>query len=188
MANNKDVPQMIRGLSMAMRLLTLLINQVKKYGGNEEMLHFLTTDRGHENLDKVSEFITRLNYAVPVSVLKKKVYDITIKCDNKILALYYMDIFWQPALQELNIPYTRFSKENESSNADSCLWPIPEELEKQLRGKLFFSGLPVTWGGEEYLVTALEHRDAFIKLNETIRVDDIEFLHIAPALYFDTAR
>lgn len=180
----KEVPQMVRGLGMAMRLISSLNDELKERGGHEEMLHFLTTESGRDNLRKVADLIVSLQWRVPKSVVMKLAREWSIAEYGGAHVSTDEYFFWEPTLQKLGIPYTRFVDPQQVSAESYSL----DELREQLEGKTATAGMPVGWKGAEYLVTSLGYGSGDPMLGDTIEMDRLEFVHLTPINYIDPDR
>lgn len=177
---------MVRGMSMATRLITLLVDKIKDRDGHEEMLHFLTTELGRENLDKIVELIVSLKWTVPKSIVMKLAREISLKeypegdhADSDEL------FYWQPALQKLGIPLISFNFEGKDVG-DDTRWPIPPELLEQLWQDNAKPAMIVDWEGEKYVIVGLAFQhEKDVEVGDPIEMYEIHFLHLSPAHYFD---
>ncbi|HEY4489400.1 MAG TPA: hypothetical protein VJA87_02870 [Candidatus Paceibacterota bacterium] len=182
----KAVPQMIRGLGMGVRLLSLLIEETDSKGGTVEMLHFLTTDAGRENLEKVVELIVSLKWTIPGSLVMRMVEETSLQ-DNDSSQMYadWDQLFsWSKVLESLKIPITRFMQTDPSRKP----W-IPDEIREQLHDKRAYAGTVITWEDRQYILAGIVFDDGRITaLNEPLDLDETFFVDIAPADHFDLSR
>jgi hypothetical protein len=175
----KDVHQMIRGMGMGARLITLLIDEVEKQGGSDEMLHFLTIERGRENLEKIAAFIVSLEWRVPLSVVKALVRK---HSDDDRYVDSDEQFYWSLVLRRLGIPYVCFNSE---AGAEEN-WPFPQQLRDLLDGKELVPNMPVEWEGEPHVLAGFAQFDKPVpETGQIIDFDDIHFVHLAPTRYFD---
>jgi|SRR3989344_905839 len=187
----REVPQMVRGLGMAMRLLSSLIDQIKEHGGNEEMLYFLTTDRGLDNLKKVAGFIVSLEWRVPKSILMKLSRQLSIQEHGSGYADSDEKIFWEPALMELGIPYVRFTFPDSANGMNPEEDYLLDELREQLDGKKLAVAMQVKWNGDEYVLASIGYRYEIADdpmPGDVIEMGRLDFVHLMPARYIDLDR
>lgn len=179
--------ELIRGLGTAVRLITLLIDEVKKRGGTESMIVALTKDDRRPNLEAVAEMIVSLPWRdpIPKSRMIQMVRDWSKNDGNDELGTVDDDaeLYWEPMLQRLDIPYIRFNSPPEEW--EGAIWPVPPELAEQLEGKKTGAGICVTWQGKEYVVVGFGLHNREIRVGETIEVEKLRFLHLTRAHYFD---
>jgi hypothetical protein len=185
----RDVPQMVRGMSMGMRLLSLLIEEVRKSGGTEEILQLLTTPSGRGNLEKVAQLITSLEWkGVPESIVTALAREESLKDEPDGEYVEADQNFrWTSVLKKLNIPFVGFTRQVAD---DMWTLALPLELREQLHGKITASHMPVNWGGKRYVVVGLSFDDGRVpQLGEKIDMDTMhpteDYLSISLVDYFD---
>lgn len=171
---------LIRGLGTAVRLITLLIEEVKKRGGSESMIVALTKDDRRENLEAVARVIVSLPWREPVtkSEMVRLARQASLEENEEDYADDDAQLFWQPALNKLDIPYVQFSDEDEET-------PIPRDIADELHGKAATSGICVEWEGKEYVVVSMGLKKGEAKVGRVIDKDELRFVHIALVHYFD---
>ena len=183
----KDVPHMVRGLNMGLRLLSLLIEETSKNGGTEEMLHFLTTDAGRENLERVAKFIVSLKWMIPKSAVMALARQKSLQewsdgehADND------QNFRWTEVLDDLKIPVQRFTLDEDDTSFTS---EIPLELSTQLHGKTALPGMIIEWNGNPFVVVGLVLDGGRVaRLNEIIDAAELYCLDLSPAHHFDLSR
>ena len=177
------IPQMVSGLGMGMRLISSLVTELKERGGHEEMLHFLTTEDGRENLSKIADLIASLPWRVPKSVLMRMAREYAHEewKDPPIADEYF---FWGCVLQRLDIPYITFRNDEEASGDEHLV----SELREQLHGKMAGAGLVVHWRDEDYVLTEIDFFDSDIGPYDLINIDRVNYAHLASARYIDVSR
>lgn len=172
--------ELIRGLGTAVRLITLLIEEVKKQGGSESMIVALTKDARRVNLETVARVIVSLPWREPVT--KSEMIRLARQASVKEYEDDYADndaqLFWQPVLIQLDIPYVRFSNEDEETS-------IPEGVAEELHGKIATSGICVEWDGKEYVVVSIGLKRGEATVGQAIDKTTLEFVHLALTHYFD---
>jgi hypothetical protein len=179
----KEVPLMVSGLGMGIRLISTLTTELKQRGGREEMLHFLTTEDGLENLGKIADLIVSLPWRVPKSVLMRmsREHSHSEWVNPPITDEYF---FWGCALQMLGIPYIVFRDDEEASGDEH---PI-SELREQLNGKRAGAGLVVRWHDEDYVLTEIDFIGLDVLPYDAIKIERVEYAHLVPARYIDLDR
>ena len=180
------VPQMVSGLGMAMRLISSLNDELTKRGGHEEMLHFLTTEKGSENLTKVAAFIVSLPWRVPRSVIMKFARELSFEEWGTDHLDSDEHFFWAPALTKLGIPYITFASDKEKEPNDYRR----EELHEQLHGKTLPLVKPIRWNDDEYWVVGINNRGDNPMPGDILNMDDDHTYSIllTPVQYIDPDR
>lgn len=177
----KEIPQMIRGMGMSVRLLTLLIDEIKRQGGTEEVLHFLTVERGHKYLVEVAKFIASFDWKIPKSDLMARARDLSIEGGYEIEIVESDEKFyWGPILQDLGVPLITFLSDDPEAN-----WPVPDKLKSQLHGKHLDVGMTVIWEGEPHILVSFAHKNCRATEGMVIDIKNLDFLHLCPAYYID---
>ncbi len=171
---------MIRGMGMSVRLLTLLIEEIKQQGGSEEILHFLTVERGRENLTKIAQFITSLDWKVPKSVVMELARKFSAEEYHGEIVASDEKFFWEVAMKHLGIPFLRFTADEPDEN-----WPVPDEIKNQLHGKPLSVGMTIDWASEPYILASFAPQNELAREGMIIDMDDLHFIHLSPARYFD---
>lgn len=188
MAKN-TVPQMVSGLGIAMSLITKLCDALNARGGREEMLHFLTTEMGQPNLEKVAELIASLPWRVPMSVVRRMARECALESDPEY-ASTDENFFWEPALQKLKIPYIRFVAADGGYDFGLDDHRV-DELIVQLHGKPLASGMVITWADEQHVVTSFSYDSPGmeqLKPGDIIDMRTVGFIHLTPIQYIDINR
>lgn len=180
----KDVSNMVRGLSVATTLIRGLNEELGKRGGYEEMLHFLTTERGKANLEKVAELIALLPWQVPLSLVKRLAREHSRNTNPEWDVYWHIDehFHWNEVVERLQIPMTKFSSEPESKHIPMC-----QDFRGQLKGQIPRRGLFVEWEGERYVVVEIFHQnnnEPELDKPMTGDEDEFDYLVIAPVSYF----
>lgn len=176
----KEVPQMIRGLGLAMRLISSLTDEIKTRGGHEEMLHFLTTERGKQNLAKVADLIVSLEWRVPKSLMMRLARELCLENGFAEHAEFDSHIRWLPLLKGLGIPDVSFTTNTRLGDFNEYL---DDAILDQLIGRPLVAGLTFKWNETEYVVVDFGEPEP--KIGTTIQKRDIDWLHGAPVEYFD---
>ncbi len=177
----KHVSEMVRGLGTATRFIRVLTEAIERHGGNEEMIRSLTTDFGQNNVDQVAKLICTFKWFKPLALTF--VRDEAARCSRKNHSssewvAHDQQFFWTPALHKHGMPVVAFEDESD------FIWPIPDEISKQLDGKPVQSGMPISWEGREYLVVGIDMFTG-IQPNQLVVLSKIEMLHLALTEYFD---
>lgn len=172
--------ELIRGLGTAVRLITLLIDEVRKQGGSEGMIVALTKDSRRVNLEAVARVIVSLPWREPVtkSEMIRLARQASLEDNEEDYADNDAQLFWQPVLNKLDIPYVRFSDEDEET-------PIPESVAEELHGKIATSGICVEWDGKEYVVVSMGLKRGEAVVGRAIDKTTLRFVHLTLAHYFD---
>ena len=178
------VPQMVSGLGMAMRLISSLIDEVKRQGGHEEMLHCLTTNFGRQHIAKIAELILTLPWRVPKSVIVRITRERSLEEYGDGYAISDEHFFWHLAFEQLGIPYIRFAPKDEF---DDEFFDI-EELREQIDGKTIVAGAPIRWRDDEYFFAGLGNKNDDPMPGDTINIDELESVHLVAVQYVDLDR
>lgn len=182
----KDVPQMIRGLSMGSRFLGGLIDEIRAKGGREEMLYFLASDRAGESLAKVAEFIVSLPWRVPLSLVMELAWEYGKGQDYGEQEEDYNCFYWAPVMHDLRIPEIRVGGDEARNSGFSVQRPLPVDLLNQLCNRTAEPGMLVNLEGEEYVVTLLyAGRNSVPKRGMQIDREEVVLVHLAPSFFFD---
>lgn len=181
----KQLSQMVRGMGVALRFITLLTEEINAAGGHNEMLHFLTTELGSDNLKKVAAFIASLKWRVPKSVVMRLVRNLSLKDYGNDYVESDEHFWWELALNQLGVPFVAFDVNSENTD-EGCRWPIPEEVREQLEGKPATAAMIVVWEDRTYILVGLGYvTKNNPKVGEPIDTNDIHFIHLSLAHYFD---
>ncbi len=184
MANKKNVSEMVRGLSMTMRLLTSLEEKILERGGNAAMLHFLSTPSGEQNLDQIADLLVSLKWRVPKSVVMELAREHGVKEGDSEHVISDQHFYWEPALKKLGIPYIRFVVEDygiEMEKEDHYLL----ELEDQLRERRLTAGMVLAWNDQPYIMTTIGYRNGNPMLGDCIDMENVEVVHLTPLEHID---
>jgi hypothetical protein len=183
MSAQRTPTSLAAGLGMAMAFLQKLTDQIVALGGYEEMLQFLTTERGLPTVQKIAELIVKSDWRVPRSLVERLTATRSREEWGDGHVEFDMRFSWQMANLEkrFGIPTIGFGDGHEL--------PIPRELNEQLVGKPIRYPLIVEWMGEPYVVVGF----APSAQEDTCRVGLImesppEAISVAPAGYFDLNR
>lgn len=189
----KEVPQMVRGLGMAVRFLTLLTDELTKRGGHEEMIHFLTTERGADTLGKVADFIANMEWQLPRSLAIRMAREAVIDefGDDPEYIEQVETYSWVAAVHEFRIPSFDFAVGYKTVKSDER--PLPTEIYIQLAGKPAKAGTVVNWEDKQYVVTELayvdEHHGTDLPdVGEEIEGERLGIVSVAPAYRFNLNR
>jgi hypothetical protein len=178
----------VDGMFMGASLLRGLADAVTAHGGHVEQLHFLQTERGAEVLDKVAEIIAKSEWRIPRSLMERLVLNSQSSGD----VCPGDELFWwnkvlNDDVNHLKVPVRNFDhSENRGIKAGS----VPEEIFDQLRGQKFGPGpLTVMLEDEEYIVVQISAGGS-TRPGEVIfeKNEDLEYIDLAPAKYFDLTR
>ena len=184
----KDVPQMVRGLSMAVRLITNLTDEIKVRGGYEEILYFLTTDAGKENLSKVADLLVSLKWRLPKSLIMRLARERSISDHSEQEEVEWDTNFdWIRVLPSyvplISLLAVEIWDEYHDSDSDEHL---TEEVVSQLVGKTAAPGMVIEWGGNLYVIVGFSGSGfTSVKVGDVITKDNIDVLDLAPLPYFD---
>ncbi|MEK7194629.1 MAG: hypothetical protein AAB660_03000 [Patescibacteria group bacterium] len=129
MARKSDVALMVQGLGLAMEFLRRLIIRVVERGGYEEMIHFLTTERGDETIKQIADLIIRSPWRVPASLIQRLAAEQSRKegGDEKYVERDRR-FLWVNVLQKLGVPILSFGYGQDK--------PITDEIRSQLVNKI----------------------------------------------------
>ncbi len=189
MSRKSSPDVMVTGMIMGGNLLRKLVERVVENGGHPEMIHFLTTERGEETLDKLAELIVGSPWQIPRSLMEK----LTIEHGHKYGEFNDTDIYhwWERVLDDLsyglNVPELSF---DHSYHRNVEAEPCPQEILDQLRGRIRPADvIIVTFKGEEYIVTQLQ-AEASEDIGDPLFTHDeeLQFVDLAPLRYFDLTR
>lgn len=175
----KQVPHMVRGLGLAMRLITDLSEEVVSQGGYPEMLHFLTTEEGRPHITKIAGLIVSLPCRVPISRLIEMSREYHRNDDTTHEGHYQFD--WQTGVTKFDIPSIRFGMQGLEGGWDFDR-VTPTNLILQLVGERAKPGMTVMFEEEEYVVTFILDPP---EPGEMIERDHIGLIHLSPRKYFD---
>ncbi|MEK7551962.1 MAG: hypothetical protein AAB534_00950 [Patescibacteria group bacterium] len=182
MASKNSSSSLVSGLGMAMVFIQALVNEIVRLGGFEEMLHFLTSERGKDIVTKLAQVIVDSPWRVPRTLIEKLAREKSAKEYED--AAEYDSRFWWNILDlesTFKIPVIRFDPSCGSP-------PPPEKILDQLRGKEICYPLIVEWEGEPHVVVSIGHGyDMEVGVKHP---DDfgLEYISLAPAKYFDLER
>ena len=173
MARKNSVALMVQGLGLAMEFIRLLTTKVVEKGGVEEMIHFLTTNRGTETLDRIADVIVKAPWQVPLSLIERLAYEKSLEWCDLETAEHDRKNNWMPALQELGIPFLAFADQQDGWG-DGRL-AFPEQIVDQLRGKEWRYPQLVNYDGNEYVVCQSDFKEGQV-------IDDNSFAHTLLAI------
>lgn len=175
----KDIPAMVQGLGMATRLISTLSAEIKALGGNDEMLHFLTTENGRENMKAVAKFIIGLRYRIPMSEIMALAKASSIKENGRESPHVASDeaFFWTTVLQDLKIPYRRFVADNSQDPADCAL----SEIAEQIDGKRAEPGMLLSYKGSTYMICYIGYDAGDPQVGDIIRVKKVSMVCLVSA-------
>jgi hypothetical protein len=175
MSAKNEVALMVRGLGLAMDFIRRLIAKVVERGGYEEMIHFLTTERGEETLDAVADLIVKAPWRVPRSLIERLAMVMAIEND-----LGRPQDWWTSALAELNIPVLYFGTSLGHP-------PVPNEIKEQLVGIVLTQGLQVKLNGTEYFLISIGFAE-FGQMIDSRVFDGEETLSLVEPRFVDLSR
>lgn len=192
MGKDTRVPDMVRGLSFANKLLLGLVEEIRKLGGSEEILHALTTPKYSEQIPQLAKMIVSLAWRNPekltqVRALARILSEKNGRGDNTFVENDEI-FFWQLALRDLGIPFLRlFADDDENAYGAEYAYPLPKEVAEQLDGKPAVPALHIEWQGLDYIVVCMSYDQRFQgpDLNETIDSRKIDSVCISLARNFD---
>lgn len=179
MGSKNPVATMIQGLGLGMRFLTLLLEKIIEKGGYEEMLHFLTTDRGGDTLDKIAQLVVDSPWKIPRSLMEKLAAQESIMqngCGD--YTGYDSKYYWEPVLDHFGLEALCFNDHEGTKN------PIPDSIKQQLVGSNLSYPLLVNWDGEPQVVVQIVDGP---DLPED-KIGQLLVVNIVPAKYFDLER
>lgn len=186
MAKKHKPDAMVDGMFMGASLLKNLLDMVIEQGGYPEQLHYLTTERGRENLKKVADCICECPWRVPRSLMEELSAKESIRLgyDSYESDRYH---FWSLAADELGISTITFRDTTDHARNCGCAHDlIPQELVEQLQGKrLEKQTLVVTLNGEEYVVMSMSANDA---VGNVFDKNEFDHISLTPANHFDMTR
>lgn len=180
----RNVADMVSGLGMALRFITLLIDAIKKKGGCEAMLHFLTADAGQANLEVVADLIVSQKWKAAKSVVMDMARRESLKDFGAGHEDVDRDFFWRLALDKLGIPFLSFVLENEVS-ADTL---SVSKLRGELQGKSLAIAMPVRWEGNQYYLSGIGFDGREPEAGEIINLGDVTYVHLVSVEFIDLDR
>lgn len=188
--SRKPMPDaMVKGMIMGANLLRKLVERVVEKGGHPEMIHFLTTDRGEETLEKLAEVILMSPWQIPRSLMER----LTVEYGGVYGEFRDTDIYdwWGRILNEgtyhLEVPELFF---DHNCDRETGAQPCPQEVIDQLRGRIRPADvIIVKLNGEDYIVTQIGV-GAPEKIGEPLftRDEELEYVDLAPLRFFDLTR
>lgn len=185
MAKKQTASALVDGMFMGAAFLKALTDEVVALGGYAEQIHFLTTERGKELLYRIAELIAKAEWRVPRSLMERL---ITLETGIRSMDRYH---WWGLVLNGtkygLKVPERYFDANN---NRELGFEPIPQEVVDQLRGMIRPADvIVIQLDGEDHVVTQLEAK-APEEIGKPLftRDEELEFVDLAPAKYFDLTR
>lgn len=178
-----EVGTMVRGMGMGMKLLELLVNEIKNQGGEEEVLAFLTRPRFEANLKTVVKAMINCDWRIPASemcFLAEAAYRKDFEVDADFVP-EARNLWWYAPLYNLGIPYDSFS----SDPMDGEPAISRQLLEDLHRRKMEY---PLRLLGGNYVVVNWSTGDELYKPGDMIDSSTVQLLGIAEARYFDFDR
>jgi hypothetical protein len=120
---------------------------------------------------------------VPQSLIMERAYALTLEeyPDEPDFAESSRLLWWELALKELGIPFTRFVPTEVS---DDAIWPVPFEIREQLHDKPAVCAMPVKWNEQDYIVASINCGDDPVEGDST-DIDELQYLHLISAHYID---
>lgn len=184
MAKKQTASALVDGMFMGAALLKSLADKVIEKGGHSEQLHFLTTEAGEETLEKLAEIIVLSEWRIPRSLMEKLVLSSGEVCPGD--QWYWWDKVLNDSVHHLKVPVRYFDhRERREIGAET----VPRELLNQLRGLTFEEKpLIVTLDDEEYIIVEIMTNLGTLTGRSGISEDDLGYVNLAPAKYFDLTR
>lgn len=176
-----EVGTIVRGMGMGMKVLELLLGEIKKQDGNEELLALLTRPRFQNNLQKIVETMINCDWRIPASEMRKlaeEYYRKEFEVDEDLVE-EVRNLWWYSPLIDLGIPFKRFSR----SDIDQDYPPIPSDILKELHGKKMEYPLMVRRG--TYVVVDWAYDEHDLKPGDAIDAKKVRYVYIAEAWYFN---
>lgn len=176
-----ETSAMLSGLRGGTKVLELLAQEIRKQGGDSEVLMFLTRERFKPNLETIAKSIVACDWRIPASVMRnfawkayKKDYDARV---SRVLGDTITNLYWTPVLLDLGIPFQVFHRRGED-------YPrIPHSIHTALDGKRM--GYPLFVDEKHMVVDWGLHINEYLRVGEVIHSQYIEYLAIADTKYFD---
>lgn len=173
---------LVKGMGAGMRVLELLMEEIKAHGGDEEILAFMTRPRFRRNLKEIVEFMVTRDWRIPASEMRKMALKAYCR-DFEAQRIYLKtaeNLWWYAPLRDLCIPYRRFTDDPMSGDP-----PIPPRLREALHGRRM--EYPLVVGDEIVVDLDLEMAGVF-ELGDTIDAHLLCRVSLADKKYFDFDR
>lgn len=190
MATKNSPSQLVSGLGMAMAFLQALINEVKALGGFDEMIHYLSTERGLPTVKAIAELIVKSEWKIPGSLLRRLAEDHWRQYGEP--DEYPADstdglFLWGVVLDDFGIETKHFGGPSGSGSEGT----IPDEIRNQIVGVPLRYPMFLTFKGLEYVVcTVCLESDAPLQVGSVVYTGDDpeEGVTIVESKYFDFTR
>lgn len=175
-----EVGVMVRGMGMGMKVLELLVSKIKQHKGHEEVLAFLTRPRFEDNLDTIVRAMIACDWRIPASEMRhlaEDYYRSEFEVDVNFLE-EARNLWWFSPLDDMGIPYERFSADPSGDEEP----PIPKHILEELDGKTM--AYPIRVRKNTYIVVDWAY-DGECRPGELIDVKKVQYIKIAEARHFD---
>lgn len=169
---------LVRGLSMAIKFIEILIEEIENLGGFAEMLHFVTKEQGRPLAKKIAEVIVGSEWRVPFSLILR----LAREAEDDIL---HGPCWWGSLarIERFGIePVGYATKEHRDVATGIEHQDLQPSLAQQVIGKQLTCPFFVEWEGERCVVTTLDC-DYDLRLGDEITA--LNAIWIAPARYFN---
>lgn len=183
-----NVSDMVRGMGLGMRALTLLVNEVKNQGGKEEVFAFLTRPRFKGNLELIAKAIAGCDWRIPASEMQMRTRrfwptELGNIPETDLNELSHLS--WRPICQEFGIPCNNFNRDPESGEPG-----FPSFLTETFHGRIMKYPLVIEFGigadkRREVVVNWDTKDDLIIKPGEVIDGNLVTAVSLARADFFD---
>lgn len=171
---------MVRGMGLGMKVLELLVQKLKEHKGNPEVLAFLTRPRFEDNLDRIVQAMVACDWRIPASEMRhlaegyyRREFEVDIDLLEEV-----RNFWWFSPLEDMGIPYERFSSNPEGDEEP----PIPKDIKKELEGKKMEYPLLLRQGSFTVVDWAY---DGDCKPGQLIEARKVQYLKLAEARHFD---
>jgi len=187
MSSKNSPSQLVSGLGMGMAFLQALINEVRALGGFDEMIHYLSTERGLPTVKALAEVIVKSEWRIPGSLLQRLANEYYREYgeDQYVGPIVISDGYfrWGVILDNLMVPSLAFGP------VPIQPAPIPEEIKKQIVGVPLRYPMLVNYEGREYAVCMIVGPEDETEIGKPYFTGDRdEEIGLAETKYFDFSR
>ena len=179
-----SVDEMVRGMGMGMKVLELLVQEIRRQGGDEEVIPFLTRPRFKENLAKVAKALIESDWRFPVSEIRA-LAEAEYREENYLETTEFLGhlrhYWWHNTIWRLGIPCARYTSDPVFSPKHPG-YGIPLDILEMLEGQTVTYPLLV----DKWMVLNWTTKDGTpLQAGDTIKSDQLRSFVLAEQKYFD---